>query len=107
MEENIVKRKRRTPEERAAEIDAQIEKLTVTIIDIESKKKDAIAVFDEKIKSVKEKIKSLEQRKKGILSPKPPKKTKKQKIQSILIQAQKRGMKPEEIAERLDITIED
>lgn len=36
-----------------------------------------------------------------------PQKTKKQKIQSILIQAQKRGMKPEEIAERLNITIED
>lgn len=45
MEENIVKRKRRTPEERATEIDAQIEKLTITITDIESKKKDAIAVF--------------------------------------------------------------
>jgi hypothetical protein len=63
MEGNIVKRKRRTPEGRTAEIDAQIEKLTVTPTNIESKKKDAIAVFDKKIKSVKEKVKSLEQKK--------------------------------------------
>ena len=52
----------------------------------------------------------MEQRKKEILAPKPPRKprkTKKQKIAEIVKQAQKSGMKPEQIAEALGVNIED
>ena len=107
MEGSVTKRPHRTPEERAAEIDAQIAKMKASISEIESKKQSAISAFDEKIKAIQEKIKSLEQKKNDTLFPKPPKKTKKQKIQAILNKAQKNGMKPEEIAERLEISLED
>lgn len=107
MEEAVVKRPRRTPEERATEIEVQIEKIKSSISEMESKKQTAISAFDEKIKASQEKIKSLEKKKSDILFPKPPKKTKRQKIQAILNKAQKSGMKPEEIAERLEISLED
>lgn len=41
----------------------------------------------------------------SILNPKPSSKTEKQKIQEIMKQVQENGLKPEEIAERLGITI--
>ena len=78
-----------------------------SIEELESKKQAAVASFDEKIATAQEKIKALEGKKADILKPKPPRKTKKQKIQEIMNQAQKNGMKPEEIAERLGIVIED
>ena len=54
----------------------------------------------------------LESKKAAILAPKPktkrkPRKTKKQMIQNIMRQAQKAGMKPQEIAERLGLPIEE
>ena len=51
---------------------------------------------------------SLDKQKAAILAPKPPRKprkTKKQKIQDLMKQAQKSGLKPEEIAERLGLTM--
>lgn len=108
MSENETKRVRRTPEERIAEIDAKIRAVSQSIEDLEAKKQAAVASFDEKIAAAQERIKGLEAKKQEILAPKPPRKprkTKKQKIQEILKEAQKNGMKPEEIAERLGVTL--
>lgn len=108
MSETGVKRIRRSPQERANEINALIEKQTQTIAELEEKKKSAAAAIDEKIASVQNRIKELEAKKVAILSPKAarkPRRTKKQKIQEILKEAQKQGMKPEEIAERLGMSL--
>ena len=108
MSENGTKRIRRTPEERIAEIDAKIGAVNQSIEELEAKKHAAAASFDEKIAAAQERIKGLEAKKQEILSPKPPRKprkTKKQKIQEILKEAQKSGMKPEEIAERLGVSL--
>ena len=108
MSENVTKRIRRTPEERIAEIDAKIGAVNQSIEELEAKKHAAAASFDEKIAAAQERIKGLEAKKQEILSPKPPRKprkTKKQKIQEILKEAQKSGMKPEEIAERLGVSL--
>ena len=108
MSDSNTKRVRRTPEERIAEVDAKIEILNQSIVDLETKKQASMTSFDEKIAAVQERIKGLESKKQEILTPKPPRKprkTKKQKIQEILKEAQKSGMKPEEIAERLGINL--
>ena len=110
MPESEKKRVRRSVEERIAEIDSKIDVVNHTIADLERKKESATASFDEKIAAARERIKGLEEKKPKILAPKPPRKprkTKKEKIQSIMRQAQKAGMKPEDIAERLGITLED
>lgn len=55
-------------------------------------------------------IKELDKQKAAILAPKPPRKprkTKKEKIQDLMKQAQRAGLKPEEIAERLGLTIQE
>jgi hypothetical protein len=104
------KRVRRTPEQIAEDIEAKIQKLTQEIETIEEKRASANQEFDQKVESVKAKVAALEQRKQEILAPKPakkPRKTKKQKIAEILKQAQKSGMKPEQIAEALGVNIED
>lgn len=108
MADSETKRVRRTLEERAAEIDSKIGVITQSIEGLEAKKQSAIASFDEKIAAAQERIKVLEGKKQEILAPKPPRKprkTKKQKIQEILKEAQKSGMKPEEIAEKLGINL--
>lgn len=108
MPESRLKRIRRSPQERAAELDALLEKQAQLIADLEEKKKAAAASYDEKIAAVRLRIKELEEKKRTILSPKPskkPRKTKKQKMQDILKEAQKSGMKPEEIAQRLGISL--
>ena len=110
MEEQKAKRVRRTPEQMVEEIEATAQKLTQEIEAIEEKRAAENQKFDQKIESVKAKIAALEQRKKELLAPKPPKKprkTKKQKMAAILKQAQKSGMKPEEIAEALGVSIDD
>ena len=107
MAEENAKRPRRTPQERASEIDEKIAMINNSIEELESKKQAAVTSFDEKIAAAQEKIKVLEGKKADILNPKPPRKTKKQKIQEIMKRAQKNGMKPEEIAERLGIAMED
>ena len=103
------KRVRRTPEERAAAEDLKIQKFEEDIAGLEEKKQAAIAEFDTRISAKKQKIQECEAEKKRILSPKlhrKPRKTKKQKMTEILKQAQKSGMKPEEIAEKLGVELE-
>ena len=106
MEEQKVRRPRRTVEQKAADIDARIQKLNEDLEGIEEKRIAANQEFDTKAAAVKERIAALEQQKKDILAPKPPRKprkTKKQKIQELIQSASKSGLKPEEIAERLGL----
>ena len=106
MAESENKRPRRTPQERAAEMDSKIEKVNEFITELEGKKQAAIADYDAKITAAHERIKTLEAKKQEILSPKPPRKTKKQKIQEIIKLAMKSGMSVEEIAGQLNGDIE-
>ena len=64
------KRVRRTPQQIAQDLDAQMEKLNASIAELEEKKAASAAVFDGKIAAVKEKSKKLEARKKDVLAPK-------------------------------------
>ena len=107
MSENEGKRIRRSPEERAAAVDEQIAKINQTIEELEQKKKAVLTEYDDKIAAAKGRIKALGEKKKAILAPKKPRKTKAQKIKAILSQAQKAGMQPEEIAERLGVAWEE
>lgn len=106
MDEQRVRRPRRTAEQKAADIDAKIQKLNEDLEGVEAKRAAAMQEFDAKVAAVKERIEALEQQKKEILAPKPPRKprkTKKQKIQELIQSASKSGLKPEEIAERLGL----
>ena len=58
------KRVRRTPEQIAADLDVQIEKLKDSILELENKKAASATEFDNKIAAVKEKIAKLEAKKK-------------------------------------------
>lgn len=103
------KRQRRTPQERANELDAKITKINQSINELEEKKKTVVEEYDAKITAAKERIKSLEAKKQEILAPKPPRKprkTKKQKIQEIVNLAMKNGMSVEEIAGQLHVEVE-
>ena len=64
------KRIRRTPEQIAADLDVQIEKLKDSILELENKKAASATEFDNKIAAVKEKIAKLEAKKKDVLTPK-------------------------------------
>ena len=103
------KRVRRTPQQIAQDLDEQMEKLNASIAELEEKKAASAAVFDGKIDAVKEKIKKLEARKKDVLAPKKRKvrKTKAQQIKDLVRKAQKAGLKPDEIASRLGISMEE
>ena len=106
MDEQKVRRPRRTAEQKAADIDAKIQKLNEDLESSEARRTAANQEFDAKAAAVKERIAVLEQQKKDILAPKPPRKprkTKKQKIQELIQTASKSGLKPEEIAERLGL----
>lgn len=106
MDEPKARRPRRTAEQKTAEIDAKIQKLNQDLENIELKRTAAMQDFDAKAASVKERIEALEQQKKELLAPKrprKPRKSKKQKIQEIIQFANKSGLKPEEIAERLGL----
>ncbi len=110
MPEGENKRIRRTPQQIAEAIDVQIEELKGSIPKYEEKKKAAIAEYDKKIGSIHNKIKALEEKKKTVLMPKSerkPRQTKKRKIENLLKQAQKAGMKPEDIAARLGLNVEE
>lgn len=99
------KRVRRTPEQIAAAIDAQIEALEGSIQETEHKKAAAIAEFDHKAAALRGRIAALEEKKKAVLGPKQRKKrkTKAEKIQELVKQAQKSGLKLDEIAEKLGV----
>ena len=81
-------------------------KVSENINELEEKKKTVIEEYDAKITAAKERIKSLEAKKQEILAPKPPRKTKKQKIQEIVKLAMKNGMSVEEIAGQLHVEVE-
>ena len=101
------KRVRRTPEQIAADIDGQISKLEENIRGLEEKKIAACAEFDAKIAAVQEKAAKLAERKKEVLSPKKrkPRKSKAERIRELVKQAQKSGMKLDEIAEKLGMPL--
>ena len=109
MAEAESKRQRRTPQERANELDEKITQINQSINELEEKKKTVVEEYDAKITAAKERIKSLEAKKQEILAPKPPRKprkTKKQKIQEIVKLAMKNGMSVEEIAGQLHVEVE-
>ena len=103
MDEQTVKRIRRSPEERVAEIDSKLEALSKSIADIETKKADAVAAFDAKIDALKVKVAGLEEKKDTILNPKPrkPRKTEKQQWDEIVKMAKKAGLKPNDVRQQL------
>lgn len=101
------KRIRRTPEQIAADLDIQIEKLKNSILELENKKVAFVTEFDNKIAAVKEKIVKLEVKKKDIRTPKKRKvrKSKAEQIKLLVKQAQKSGMKLDEIADKLGMAL--
>ena len=58
MAESENKRTRRTPQERAAEVDEKIVKITQSIKELESKKESVVAEYDAKITAARARIKS-------------------------------------------------
>ena len=72
MAEAESKRQRRTPQERANELDEKITKINQSINELEEKKKTVVEEYDAKITAAKERIKSLEAKKQEILAPKAP-----------------------------------
>lgn len=110
MSEEKHPRQRRTPQQRAEEMDERIRKLNQDLQKIEEKRAAAEQEFDKQAAGIREKIKACEQRKQEILAPKQsrkPRKTKKQKIKELVDQASKAGLKPEEIAQRLGLESEE
>ena len=103
MAEAENKRQRRTPQERANELDEKITKINQSINELEEKKKTVVEEYDAKITAAKERIKSLEAKKQEILAPKAPRK---QKIQEIVKLAMKNGMSVEEVASQLHVEVE-
>ena len=87
------KRIRRTPEQIAADLGVQIEKLKDSILELENKKAAAVA--------------KLEAKKKDVLTPKKrkPRKSKADQIKLLVRQAQKSGMKLDEIADKLGMAL--
>ena len=94
------KRIRRTPEQIVADLDVQIEKLKDSILELENKKAAAVTEFDKKIAK-------LEAKKKDVLTPKKRKqrKSKADQIKLLVRQAQKSGMKLDEIADKLGMAL--
>lgn len=103
-----MKRARRTPEERAANLDAKIKALKQSITKYEEQKAAAAQEYDDKIAAAKTKIETLKQQKADILTPKPrkPRKTKKQKTEEVIRKAVKSGLNLDEIAERLGVSLD-
>ena len=58
MAESENKRPRRTPQERAAEVDGKIAKIDQSIKELESKKESVVAEYDAKITAARDRIKS-------------------------------------------------
>ena len=106
MDEQKAKRVRRTPQQMAEQVDSKIQKLNQDLEALGAKRAAANADFDAKAAEIKARIEALEQKKADFLKPKPPRKprkTKKQQIQELIKLANKSGLKPEEIAQRLGI----
>lgn len=105
MDNTEMNRRRRSPEERAAAIDAQIADLEASLQSIEEKKNTALETFDNKIASVKAKIENLNAKKTEILTPKPrkPRLTEKQRFEALMKKAKKAGLKYSDIEARLNL----
>lgn len=103
------KRVRRTSEQIAADLDVEIAELHDSIQEIEEKKAESAAKYDAKIEAVNAKIRKLQARKHDLLTPKKraPRKSKAQQIKKLVSKAQKSGMKLDEIAEKLGVSIEE
>lgn len=80
--------RKRTTEERLAEVD------------------EKIAFCNKKINEYKEKIKMLQQKKENILNPKPRKRKRKMSFNTVTSIAQENGMTLEEFADKLGIEID-
>lgn len=94
------------PQQMAEAVDEKIHKLKQELDSLAAKRAAANEDFDKKEAAIKKRIAVLEQKKKDIFAPKPPRKprkTKKQKIQDLIKSASKAGLKPEEIAQRLGL----
>ncbi len=104
---NDQKRVRRTSQQIAADLDTEIKELNESIRKIEEKKAASVAEFDKKIAAVHAKINKLEERKKNLLTPKKrtPRRSKADQIKGLVKQAQKSGMKLEEIANKLGVEL--
>lgn len=101
MEETVAKKPRKTPEERIALIDEKIKDAQADIEKFEEKR----AVYDTKINKIRAKISTYEMQKKAILTPKPPRKTKRQKISEMVSLAEKKGLKLDDIAALLGVEL--
>ena len=106
METQQKRRTRRTPQQLVEALEVESTMLAQSIEELERKKMEMVSAYDTKISKIRDKIKTIEKKKKSLMeTPKArkPRKTKKEKIQAIMKQAQKVGMQPEEIAQRLGI----
>ena len=106
MEQNENKRRRRSKEERAAEIDAKLEKLRSSLNEIAAEREAAKSALDAKEKALNDKIKALEGKKKDILNPSSAPKqrmTKKRRIEALVNKAHKAGFSLDEIEQLLSL----
>ena len=106
MEQNENKRRRRSKEERAAEIDAKLEKLRSSLNEIAAEREAAKSALDTKEKALKDKIKALEGKKKDILNPSSAPKqrmTRKRRIEALINKANKAGFSLDEIEQLLSL----
>lgn len=106
MEQNENKRRRRSKEERAAEIDARLEKLRSSLNEIAAEREAAKSALDAKEKALNDKIKALEGKKKDILNPSSAPKqrmTKKRRIEALVNKAHKAGFSLDEIEQLLSL----
>jgi len=101
------KRIRRTAEQISADLDQQIEKLRENIDELEERRAAAMQDFDAKVEHVKQRIEKLNERKKDLVTPKKrkPRKKKAEKIKDLITQAQKNGLKLDEIADKLGVDL--
>ena len=106
MEQNENKRRRRSKEERAAEIDAKLEKLRSSLNEIAAEREAAKSALDAKEKALNDKIKALEGKKKDILNPSSAPKqrmTRKRRIEALVNKAHKAGFSLDEIEQLLSL----
>ena len=106
MEQNENKRRRRSKEERAAEIDAKLEKLRSSLNEIAAEREAAKSALDAKEKALNDKIKALEGKQKDILNPSSAPKqrmTRKRRIEALINKANKAGFSLDEIEQLLSL----
>lgn len=103
MNEQKIKRVRRTIEQRVADIDEKIAAANSEIEKLETKLADFKKETADKIKAQKAKIKKLEQQKTVVSNPKP--RARRVGMNSVLKKAKEMGLSPAEVAEKLGIEL--